>query len=55
MGGADGITAAKRLRAEDPLVIIVFLSTCAEFVFNSFSAEPLHYIVKPFPKGRSRR
>ncbi len=51
MGGADGITAAKRLRAEDPLVIIVFLSTYAEFVFNSFSAEPLHYIVKPLSEG----
>lgn len=43
----NGIEAAKKLREIDKSVIIIFVSAHADMVFSSFSAEPLHFLVKP--------
>ena len=47
LGLMDGITASRTLRAHDKGVIIAFTSSHPEYVFSSFSAEPLNYLLKP--------
>ena len=47
MGQMDGIKASKILRAGDKSVVIAFTSSHPEYVFSSFSAEPLNYLLKP--------
>ena len=47
MGKINGIDTAKKFRELDKTVIIIFVTIQAEMVFSSFSAEPLHYLVKP--------
>ena len=36
MGGMTGITAAEKIRMQDPNVIIIFISNHAQYVFDSF-------------------
>lgn len=50
MGGMTGITAAEKIRMQDPNVIIIFISNHAQYVFDSFSSEAFHYILKPIKK-----
>lgn len=47
MEPVDGITAAKAFRQRDKSAIIAFITHHPEFVFASFSAEPLNYLLKP--------
>lgn len=43
----SGIDAAKQLRRTDKSVVIIFLTTYTDFVFSSFEAEPIRYLIKP--------
>ena len=47
MGQTNGIDAAEKIRQNHPKTIIVFVSNYPNYVFESFKAEPLHFIVKP--------
>lgn len=51
MGDMDGIKAARLLRSNDKRVIIAFATSHPEYVFSSFSAEPLNYLLKPVRYG----
>lgn len=46
MGNINGIDTAKKLREIGCLSEIIFLTSSEEFVFESFDASPLYYIVK---------
>ncbi len=48
MGGISGITAAEKLREFDSNVIIIFISNYPHYVFDTFTVEALHFLVKPF-------
>lgn len=47
MPGENGIEIAKEIRRIDSSVIIIFLTSHKKYVFSSFLAEPLQYLVKP--------
>lgn len=47
MGKINGIEAAKQLREADKSVIIIFITSHPGYVFNSFVAEPLNFLIKP--------
>ena len=43
----DGIQAAKKIREQDETVIIIFVSSYKQYVFDAFPVGAFHYIVKP--------
>lgn len=47
MSGTNGIETARRMRALDKNVIIIFTTAHRESVFPSFTAEPLSFLTKP--------
>lgn len=47
MKDINGVEGARRLRIHDESVQIIFLTSHSEYVFASFSAEPLNYLLKP--------
>ena len=47
MKQVDGMTAAKRIRACDPDVMIVFVTASAEYVFSGYEVRAFRYILKP--------
>ena len=52
MEGLDGIETARRLRALDPRLLIVFLTSSREFAFDAFPLHPFDYVVKPYRPQR---
>lgn len=46
MGETNGIEAAKKIRDMKYYGEIIFLTSCSEYVFDSFDVDPLHFIVK---------
>ena len=52
MDELNGIDTARRLRARDTRVLIVFLTTSREFAFDAFPIHPFDYIVKPYERAR---
>ena len=50
MGNINGIEAAKAIRKNNSKTIIIFISNFPHYVFDSFSVEALHFIVKPISK-----
>ena len=54
MGDLNGIETARRLRAEDPRLLIVFLTSSPEFAFDAFPIHPFDYLVKPYAVQRLR-
>ena len=48
MAGMNGIELARRLRAYDEKMLIVFLSTSREYAFDAFPVHPFDYLVKPY-------
>ena len=49
--GENGIEIAQRVRDIDDGVVIIFVSFHDEYVFSSFRAEPLRYLLKPLRYG----
>ena len=47
MKTCDGMTAAKRIRAVDPDVMIVFVTASAEHVFSGYEVRAFRYLLKP--------
>lgn len=47
MPGMDGMTAASKIRRENPDVNIIFLSGHREYVFESFRVQAFRYLLKP--------
>ena len=47
MKKCDGMTAAKLIRAVDSKVMIVFVTSSAEFVFTGYEVRAFRYILKP--------
>lgn len=43
----DGMTAASRLRAIDPVVTIIFVTNMAQFAIRGYSVAALDFLVKP--------
>ena len=52
MDGMNGIELARRLRALDDRLLIVFLSTSSEYAFDAFPIHPFDYLIKPYPFER---
>ncbi len=48
MGALNGIETARRLRAADRRLFIVFLTTSSDFAFDAFPIHPFDYILKPY-------
>ncbi len=47
MKKCDGMTAAKKIRAVDNKVMIVFVTASAEYVFSGYEVRAFRYILKP--------
>lgn len=47
MSKMDGVTLAKRVRASDKEVQIVFITGYTEYIAEGYEVEALHYLVKP--------
>lgn len=47
METVSGIELAKRLRARDTALLIVFLTTSKEYAFDAFPIHPFDYLIKP--------
>ncbi|MBS5874178.1 MAG: response regulator transcription factor [Clostridiales bacterium] len=47
MDGLDGMDTARRIRACDDKVLIVFITSSAEYVFRGYEVRAFRYILKP--------
>ena len=47
MEGTNGIETAQRLRAADPDLLIVFVTSSPEYVWDAFPVHPFDYLLKP--------
>lgn len=47
MEGADGILTARRLRAHQKDVLLIFVSALRESVFEAMDVHPYHFLLKP--------
>ena len=47
MGGMDGVTMARRVRAENASVQIVFITGYTDYIAEGYDVAALHYLVKP--------
>lgn len=52
MEGTNGIETARQLRQMDSKVLIVFVTSSAEYVWDSFSIHPFEYLLKPYDDAR---
>ena len=48
MAGTNGIETARRLRQADPEVLIVFVTSSPEYVWDAFPVHPFDYLLKPY-------
>lgn len=54
MGKMNGLDVAKKLRETGFFGEIIFLTSSEEYVFDSFDANPLYYILKESPHEKSK-
>ena len=52
MEGTNGIEAAQRLRAADPDLLIVFVTSSPEYVWDAFPVHPFDYLLKPYKEEK---
>ena len=52
MNGMNGIELAKKLRAADARLLIVFLTGSREYAFDAFPVHPFDYLTKPHTPER---
>lgn len=55
MEGIDGMEAARKLREAEEDLVIIFISGCADHVFDAFDVDAAHYLVKPFDEAKLRQ
>ena len=51
MEGTNGIETARQLRAADPELLIVFVTSSPEYVWDAFPVHPFDYLLKPYTGG----
>lgn len=47
MGAVDGVTMAKRVRADNEVVQIVFITGYSDYIAEGYDVAALHYLMKP--------
>ncbi len=47
MGGMDGVTLAKKLRAKNDALEIVFITGFSDYIAEGYEVSALHYLMKP--------
>ena len=52
MDGTDGIETAKKLRARDEDIILIFITGIREYVFQAFDVAAFHYLLKPIEEDK---
>ncbi|MCL2360740.1 MAG: LytTR family DNA-binding domain-containing protein [Defluviitaleaceae bacterium] len=52
MGGQDGVSLAKELRAAREDMIIIFITGVPDFVHEGYDVEALHYLMKPVDENK---
>lgn len=52
MGGMDGITLARQLRAQDKRVTLAFLTAAREYVFEGYELQAVRYLLKPMQQEK---
>ena len=55
MAGTNGIETARRLRQADPEVLIVFVTSSPEYVWDAFPVHPFDYLLKPYEEEKFRK
>ena len=52
MGEIDGVTLAKRIRKENEMVQIVFVTGYSEYIADGYEVAALHYLMKPVDRDK---
>ncbi len=52
MGEMDGVTMAKRLRAENDTVQIIFVTGYSDYIAEGYEVAALHYLMKPLREDK---
>ncbi len=52
MGAMDGVTMAKRVRQDNEMVQIVFLTGFADYMAQGYEVSALHYLMKPVGRDK---
>ena len=52
MEGTSGIETAQQLRRADPEVLIVFVTSSPEYVWDAFPVHPFDYLLKPYKEEK---
>lgn len=52
MGAMDGVSLARRIRQENELVQIVFITGFPDFMAEGYEVSALHYLIKPVGKEK---
>ena len=47
MGGQDGVSLARELRAHSESMVIIFVTGMADFIHEGYDVSALHYLMKP--------
>ena len=55
MEGTNGIETAQQLRQKDPQLVIVFVTSSAEYVWDAFPVHPFDYLLKPYEEQKIYR
>lgn len=54
MPGRNGMEIAQELRKEHKDMILIFVTALAEYVYDAFDVDAMHYLVKPFLDDKLR-
>ena len=52
MAGTNGIETARQLREKDPRLLIVFVTSSPEYVWDVFPVHPFDYLLKPYKEEK---
>ena len=52
MGGQDGVSLARELRAANESLVIIFITGVADFIQEGYDVSALHYLMKPVDENK---
>ena len=52
MGAMDGVTMAKRIRQDDDVVQIIFITGYSDYISEGYEVNALHYLMKPIKEEK---